>query len=156
MVRYVFWPWWDRAALNSYLSVRNSRTHAFLLILARLSQLARQTKRRLLHLSISGTQRQAFDQHTCSTSGVCPDERKNRVVTAQVTYTSEVQQLVAEFVSSGMGRSEFCRSRGLRFSTLDRHLKKRRSKRKRRRQEAWPAGRLSTQWLFQRSYSLGG
>ena len=45
---------------------------------------------------------------------------------------AEVQQLVAEFVSSGMRRSEFCQSRGLSFSTLDRHLKKRRWKRKRR------------------------
>jgi hypothetical protein len=39
---------------------------------------------------------------------------------------------VAEFVNSGMGRSEFCRTRGLSFSTLDRHLKKRRWKRKKR------------------------
>jgi hypothetical protein len=39
---------------------------------------------------------------------------------------AEVQELVAEFVSRGMRRSEFCRSRGLSFSTLDRHLKKRR------------------------------
>ena len=44
---------------------------------------------------------------------------------------AEVQQLVAEFVSSGMQRSEFCQNRGLSFSTLDRHLKKRRWKRKR-------------------------
>src|SRR5437867_9807986 len=44
---------------------------------------------------------------------------------------AEVQQLVAEFVSSGMRRSEFCSSRGLSFSTLDRHLKKRRGKKKR-------------------------
>ena len=43
---------------------------------------------------------------------------------------AEVQQLAAEFVSSGMRRSEFCQSRGLSFSTLDRHLKKRRWKRK--------------------------
>jgi hypothetical protein len=42
---------------------------------------------------------------------------------------AEVQQLVAEFVSSGMRRSEFCESRGFSFSTLDRHLKKRRWKR---------------------------
>src|ERR1039457_3740132 len=46
---------------------------------------------------------------------------------------AEVQQLVAEFVSSGMRRSEFCQSRGLSFSTLDRHLKKQRWKRKSRR-----------------------
>jgi hypothetical protein len=45
---------------------------------------------------------------------------------------AEVQQLVAEFVNSGMRRSEFCQSRGLSFSTLDRHLKKRRWKRRRK------------------------
>ena len=45
---------------------------------------------------------------------------------------AEVQQLVAEFVSSGMRRSEFCHSRGLSFSTLDRHLKKLRWKRSRK------------------------
>src|SRR6516162_4906700 len=45
---------------------------------------------------------------------------------------AEVQQLVADFVSSGMRRSEFCRSRGLSFGTLDRHLKKRPWKRKTR------------------------
>src|ERR1700758_2929359 len=43
---------------------------------------------------------------------------------------AEVRQLVAEFVNSGMRRSEFCRSRGLSYSTLDRHLKKRRWKKK--------------------------
>src|SRR5271169_6367510 len=53
---------------------------------------------------------------------------------------AEVQQLVAEFVSSGMRRSEFCQSRGLSFSTLDRHLKKRRWKRRRR--PVFSAGRL--------------
>jgi hypothetical protein len=51
----------------------------------------------------------------------------------------EVQELVAEFMSS-MRRSEFCRSRGLSFGTLDRHLKKRRWKRRRR--PASSAGRL--------------
>jgi hypothetical protein len=53
---------------------------------------------------------------------------------------AEVQELVAEFVSSGMRRSEFCQSRGLSFSTLDRHLKKRR--RKRMRRSVSSAGRL--------------
>src|SRR5271165_2045732 len=52
----------------------------------------------------------------------------------------EIQQLVAEFVSSGMRRTEFCRSRGLSFGTLNRHLKKRRWKRKSRR--ASSVGRL--------------
>jgi hypothetical protein len=45
---------------------------------------------------------------------------------------AEVRQLVAEFVDSGMRRSEFCHSRGLSFSTLDRHLRKRRWKGKTR------------------------
>jgi hypothetical protein len=53
---------------------------------------------------------------------------------------AEVQQLVAEFVSSGMRRSEFCQSRGLSFSTLDRHLNKRRWKTRRRPVSS--AGRL--------------
>src|ERR1700731_797597 len=53
---------------------------------------------------------------------------------------AEVQQLVAEFVSSGMRRSEICQSRGLSFSTLDRHLKKPRWKR--RRKPISSAGRL--------------
>ncbi|HKV82239.1 MAG TPA: hypothetical protein VJP02_29090 [Candidatus Sulfotelmatobacter sp.] len=52
----------------------------------------------------------------------------------------ELQQLVAEFVSNGMRRSEFCQSRGLSFSTLDRHLKKLRWKR--RRSPVSSAGRL--------------
>jgi DNA invertase Pin-like site-specific DNA recombinase len=46
---------------------------------------------------------------------------------------AEVQQLVAEFVSSGMRRTEFCRSRGLSFGTLNRHLKKQRWKKKSKR-----------------------
>ena len=37
---------------------------------------------------------------------------------------------MSEFVNSGMRRSEFCRSRGLSYSTLDRHLKKLRWKKK--------------------------
>ena len=40
---------------------------------------------------------------------------------------------MAEFVNSGTRRSEFCQRRGLSFSTLDRHLKKRRWKKKRAR-----------------------
>lgn len=37
---------------------------------------------------------------------------------------SEIRQLVAEFVNSGIDASEFCRSRGISRSTLYRHLKK--------------------------------
>jgi len=39
---------------------------------------------------------------------------------------------VADFVNSGMRRTEFCQSRGLSFSTLDRHLKRLRWKRRRK------------------------
>jgi hypothetical protein len=53
---------------------------------------------------------------------------------------AEVQQLVAEFVSSGVRRNEFCRTRGLSFGTLNRHLRKQRWKRKSR--AASPTGRV--------------
>ena len=46
----------------------------------------------------------------------------------------EVDQLVAEYESSGLSRSEFCRERGLGLSTLDRY------RTQQRRQQA-PAGR---------------
>jgi hypothetical protein len=44
----------------------------------------------------------------------------------------EVEQLVAEFESSGLSRSEFCRERGLGLSTLARY--------RRRREGQAPAG----------------
>src|SRR5450755_4080706 len=44
----------------------------------------------------------------------------------------EVEQLVAEFESSGLNRSEFCRERGLALSTLARY--------RRRREQQAPAG----------------
>ena len=65
---------------------------------------------------------------------------ENRLSASRRRTRAEVQQLVAEFVSSGMRRSEFCQSRGLSFSTLDRHLKNRRWKRRRRPVSS--AGRL--------------
>jgi hypothetical protein len=65
---------------------------------------------------------------------------EKKLVAPKRRTRAEVQELVAEFVSSGMRRSEFCKSRGLSFSTLDRHLKKRRWKRRRR--AASSAGRL--------------
>jgi hypothetical protein len=65
---------------------------------------------------------------------------EKRVVAPKRRTRAEVQQLVAEFVSGGMRRSEFCRSRGLSFGTLDRHLKRQRWKRKTR--AASSAGRL--------------
>lgn len=36
---------------------------------------------------------------------------------------AEIEQLVTEFLSSGMREMEFCRSRGLSWDTLNRHLK---------------------------------
>jgi hypothetical protein len=36
--------------------------------------------------------------------------------------SKEVQRLVEEFISGGMKRSDFCRSRGLSLGTLRRHL----------------------------------
>jgi hypothetical protein len=57
---------------------------------------------------------------------------ENKLSAPKRRTRAEVQKLVAEFRSGGMRRSEFCRSRGLSFSTLDRHLKKRRWKRRRR------------------------
>jgi|SRR6266851_8529162 len=49
---------------------------------------------------------------------------EKKLVAPKRRTRAEVQQFVAEFVSSSMRRSEFCRSRGLSFGTLDRHLKK--------------------------------
>jgi hypothetical protein len=37
---------------------------------------------------------------------------------------AEIERLVAEFLSSGMERGEFCRSHGLSWDTLNRNLKK--------------------------------
>src|SRR6266852_824380 len=65
---------------------------------------------------------------------------ENRLSAPNRRTRAEVQRLVAEFVSSGMRRSEFCRSRGLSFGTLNRHLKKQRWKRRSR--AASSAGRL--------------
>jgi|SRR5208283_889807 len=63
-----------------------------------------------------------------------------KVSAAKRRTRAEVQELVAEFMNSGMQRSEFCRRRGLSFGTLDRHLKKQRWRKGRR--AASSAGRL--------------
>ena len=44
---------------------------------------------------------------------------------------------MSEFVNSGMRQSEFCQSRGLSYSTLDRHLKKRQWRKKTRSTPAY-------------------
>jgi len=46
---------------------------------------------------------------------------------------SEIQRLVAEFLKSGMGQSEFCRDRCLSLDTLNRNLKKQPKNRKKTR-----------------------
>jgi hypothetical protein len=66
---------------------------------------------------------------------------ENKLSAPKRRTRAEVLKLVAEFVSSGMRRSEFCRSRGLSFGTLNRHLKKQRWK-KRRSRAASSAGRF--------------
>src|SRR5271157_3680544 len=58
---------------------------------------------------------------------------KQKASTRRRRTRAEIEQLVAEFMSSGMRRTEFCRSRGLSFGTLNRHLKKQRWKRRSRR-----------------------
>ena len=65
---------------------------------------------------------------------------EQRVSSHKRRTRAEVQELVAEFMSSGMRRSEFCQTRRLSFSTLDRHLKKVRWKRRRR--PVSPTGQL--------------
>ena len=54
---------------------------------------------------------------------------EQRVAARRRRTQAEIEQIVAEFEASGMRRSEFCRSRGLSWSTLNRHLKRQRRKR---------------------------
>jgi hypothetical protein len=65
---------------------------------------------------------------------------EQRVEARRRRTRAEVEQLVAEFESSGMRQSEFCRSRGLSWGTLNRHLKKQR----RKHQAVKAVGRLLT------------
>jgi hypothetical protein len=53
----------------------------------------------------------------------CPVTAKTELSAPKRRTGAEVQQSVSELVGSGMRRSQFCRSRDLNFSTLDRHLK---------------------------------
>jgi hypothetical protein len=54
-------------------------------------------------------------------------EHQANVITAKRRTGEEIRQMVAEFAASGMQGSEFCRSRGISRSTLDRHLRKQRA-----------------------------
>jgi hypothetical protein len=50
---------------------------------------------------------------------------ENQEVEARKRRTrGEVKRLVAEFEASGIQRNEFCRTRGIALSTLQRHLKR--------------------------------
>jgi hypothetical protein len=54
------------------------------------------------------------------------DDQTN-VASAQRRTREEIRQIVAEFATSGMQQIEFCQSRGISRSTLDRHLRKQRA-----------------------------
>src|SRR5215470_7630865 len=54
-------------------------------------------------------------------------DHQTKVATAERRTREEIRQIVAEFATSGMQQSEFCRSRGISRSTLDRHLRKQRA-----------------------------
>jgi hypothetical protein len=54
-------------------------------------------------------------------------EHQTNVATAKRRTRKEIRQIVAEFATSGMPQSEFCGSRGISRSTLDRHLRKQRA-----------------------------
>jgi hypothetical protein len=53
-------------------------------------------------------------------------DHQTTVATVERRTREEIRQIVAEFATSGMQQSEFCRSRGISRSTLDRHLRKQR------------------------------
>jgi hypothetical protein len=55
----------------------------------------------------------------------CLDDGKRRSCWSKGRSSQEVQRLVAEFESSGLGQNEFCRKEGLALGTLQRQLKKR-------------------------------
>jgi len=49
-------------------------------------------------------------------------DHQTNIATAKRRTREEIRQIVAEFATSGMPQSEFCDSRGISRSTLDRHL----------------------------------
>jgi hypothetical protein len=54
-------------------------------------------------------------------------DHQTNIATAKRRTREEIRQIVAEFATSGMPQSEFCGSRGISRSTLDRHLRKQRA-----------------------------
>src|SRR3974390_85527 len=53
-------------------------------------------------------------------------DQQTNVATVQRRTREEIRQIVAEFATSGMQPSEFCRSRGISRSSLDRYLRRQR------------------------------
>jgi|ERR1035437_2788783 hypothetical protein len=51
---------------------------------------------------------------------------KSGLIMQQRRTRAEIERLVAEFTSSGMNRTEFCRHHGMSLGTLNRYLKQRR------------------------------
>lgn len=60
-------------------------------------------------------------------------DHETNVATAKRRTREEIRQIVSEFATSGMQQSEFCGSRGISRSTLDRHLRKQRAQNQRSR-----------------------
>jgi hypothetical protein len=53
---------------------------------------------------------------------------EERVVAQKVRRTAaEIEQMVSEYKSSGLNRSQFCQSRGLTFGVLNRYLERMRA-----------------------------
>ena len=53
-------------------------------------------------------------------------DHQANLATVQRRTREEIRQIVAEFATSGMQPSEFCRSRGISRSSLDRYLRRQR------------------------------
>jgi transposase-like protein len=54
-------------------------------------------------------------------------DHQTNLDTAKRRTREEIRQIVAEFATSGMPQSEFCGSRGISRSSLDRYLRKQRA-----------------------------
>src|SRR5580704_15394621 len=54
-------------------------------------------------------------------------DHQTNVARAKRRTREEIRQIVSEFATSGMPQSEFCGSRGISRSTLDRHLRTQRA-----------------------------
>src|SRR5216684_3340654 len=54
-------------------------------------------------------------------------DQQTNVAPAKRRTREEIRQIVSEFATSGMPQSEFCGSRGISRSSLDRYLRKQRA-----------------------------